>query len=578
MIKRTIKKKLFFDELKSNKSDIWIAFAYTILLFFKCILFVSIINPEVIGFNSNLITPYCIRIVLINLFFCGLIASCSLLNSNKRWTIIVAFILDIWLIGNLLYFRSYNDLLNSWSLINISNMNGIWNSILPFMAWQDIVFPLSTVVWIIVIKKRLPTSLHNFKLFVTSVLITSIGFLPTAYMSHRVKQPINPFNHYFQEASTGRIWYTTTFSPIAHLINESKTLVLQFISKPTIPNIQKQDLEPFVNTNKEATSRKQNLLIIFFESLESWSINTSIDGQAITPNINQLIQDKSTTYFPKVVPQVRNGMSSDAQLIVNTGLLPIYDGAVSMRFYANKFPSLADALQSHDRKMFIPTPSSAWNQEQMTRAYHYNSLFAKPISDNQMMTIVSKELRVSKSSFCFFVTTMASHSPFTAYADSSHLQFTSPLPSNLKNYIKSVNYTDQCIGNLLKELLKDSLLKTNTTIVITGDHTIFDAEKRKEYINLLRHPSTDSEPQPFVPLIIYSTSRNSSRTQNDTIYQMDIYPTLLNVMHCENYVWKGFGRNVFYETSKKRPISPEKANSLSDKLIRNNYFEGLLKN
>ncbi len=49
-------------------------------------------------------------------------------------------------------------------------------------------------------------------------------------------------------------------------------------------------------------------------------------------------------------------------------------------------------------------------------------------------------------------------------------------------------------------------------------------------------------------------------------------------MHCEDYFWKGFGINVFDETLKERPISPEKANNLSDKLIRNNYFNGRLHN
>jgi len=338
MIPKTIRTARLSDSLKAHKSDIWIACAYAVLLFFKCILFVSIINPEVISSQGNLLAPYSIRIILINFFFCGFIAACSFLNSNKKWTVIVAFLLDIWLIGNLLYFRSYHDLLNSWSLINVSNMNGIWDSILPFIAWKDILFPLTTVLWIIiliVVKKQFSTSLRSGKLFITSLLIASIGFIPTAYMSYRVGQPINPFSHYFQEASTGRIWYTTTFSPIAHFINESKTLVLQFSSKPKIPNIQKQDLEPFVNKNKQATSSEHNLLIIFFESLENWTINERIDGQEITPNINRLIQEESTAYFPNMVPQIRNGMSSDAQLIVNTGLLPIYDGAVSMRFYAN---------------------------------------------------------------------------------------------------------------------------------------------------------------------------------------------------------------------------------------------------
>lgn len=564
--------------MKLQQNSIYTASVYALLLLFKCLLFIYLISPELIDFPKDLLAPYNIRILLINFFFCGIISAFVFLVSNKGWTILVAILLDIWLIGNLLYFRSYHDLLNSWSLINISNMNGIWESILPFMLVKDLLFPLITLLWmafLMFVKHYFPTSKRSIKLFLFSLWIAGFGFLPTAYVSYQIAQPINPFSNYFKEASTGRIWYATTFSPIAHFINESKNLVIQLVSKPEVPHINPHDVAPFLNIGDQPTSSQANLVIIFFESFESWIINQQIDGQEITPNINRLIQEESTAYFPNVVPQIRNGMSSDAQLIVNTGLLPIYDGAVSMRFYANRFPSIADALQSNSRKIFIPTPASAWNQGQMTQALHYTSLFAEPISDFTMMRKVAHEMQTTHSPFCFFVTTMASHSPFTEYSDSSNLKIASKLPSDLSNYIKSVNYTDQCIGYLVNQLFADSLLKKNTTIVITGDHTIFHQEKRTNYIDLLQKQSIPINQQACVPLMIYSADKITPTTCLDTIYQMDIYPTLLNVMHCENYVWKGFGINVFDETLKERPISPEKANELSDKLIRSNYFNGL---
>lgn len=563
---------------KLHKNSIYTASAFNLLLLFKCILFAYLLEPKGNNFLFDALGLYSIRILLINFGFCTLIAAFTFLFLNKKWTAVVAILLDIWLIGNLLYFRSYHDLLNSWSIINISNMDGIWSSILPFMAWQDLMFLLTTLFWItflIVTKKYFPKSKRSIKLFIASVIIASVGFLPTVYVSQQVDQPINPFSNYFKEASTGRIWYSSTFSPIAHFINETKNLIIQVFSEPKIPHLNPQEVEPFWNVENQPTSSQANLLIIFFESFESWTINAQIDGQEITPNINRLINNKSTVYFPHVVPQILNGMSSDAQLIVNTGLLPIYDGAVSMRFYANRFPSLAEALQSNTRKMFIPTPASAWNQGQMTHAFYYESLYAEPISDLTMMKKISQEMQTSTSPFCFVVTTMASHSPFTEYSDSSSLNIKTELPSDLSNYIKSVNYTDECIGYLLDHLLEDSLLSKNTTVVITGDHTFFHAEKRNEYADFFEKKHLNIIPKAFVPLLIYSAEKVTQATHNDTIYQMDIYPTLLEINECENYFWKGFGINLLNTDLKNRPISPEKANQISDKVIRNNYFKGV---
>ena len=55
---------------------------------------------------------------------------------------------------------------------------------------------------------------------------------------------------------------------------------------------------------------------------------------------------------------------------------------------------------------------------------------------------------------------------------------------------------------------------------------------------------------------------------------MDIYPAINDLVDCENYYWKGFGVSLLDSTaSKNRYITPEEAYTISDKLIRLNYFK-----
>ena len=54
---------------------------------------------------------------------------------------------------------------------------------------------------------------------------------------------------------------------------------------------------------------------------------------------------------------------------------------------------------------------------------------------------------------------------------------------------------------------------------------------------------------------------------------MDIYPTLLSLLGAEGYDWKGFGVNLLDSAAvAQRHIGPAQAATLSDKMIRNDYF------
>lgn len=58
---------------------------------------------------------------------------------------------------------------------------------------------------------------------------------------------------------------------------------------------------------------------------------------------------------------------------------------------------------------------------------------------------------------------------------------------------------------------------------------------------------------------------------------MDIYPTILHLIGCDDYYWRGFGVNLLDSAAHhNRPISPDEASVLSDKMIRADYFRDYL--
>ena len=120
-----------------------------------------------------------------------------------------------------------------------------------------------------------------------------------------------------------------------------------------------------------------------------------------------------------------------------------------------------------------------------------------------------------------------------------------------------------------------SSLAHNTSIIITGDHTIFNAETAFEDMNnyAIKNKIPFHAGNNFVPLIIYSPEIEGNIQVTDTCYQMDIFPTILHLIGAEDYYWHGFGVNLLDSAARNnRPCTEQEAYRLSDLIIRSDYF------
>ena len=110
----------------------------------------------------------------------------------------------------------------------------------------------------------------------------------------------------------------------------------------------------------------------------------------------------------------------------------------------------------------------------------------------------------------------------------------------------------------------DSTL-TNSTIVITGDHTIFDDAARKQFNDYcMEYGENYDVLESYCPLIVYSPNISEKTILDDECYQMDIYPTILGLIGCKDYYWQGFGVDLL-DTTATRKILESDAIDLSDK-------------
>ena len=569
---------MLLSRLKESKNATLILasiFAFTLFLqccFFHYQAFHSILISSLWNDPVAFFTFYTPKIS-ISLF----IASFIFLFKRKSWTIYVSFIVSIWCIAELIYYRANGIFLDAYSFTMVGNMDGFWDSIFVFVYIRDFIIFIPTLITSIVCY-LLKTKIKNPSLYVSTILICCIFHIVSAnglyLISIRNKFPhekiyYNPFN----KDSILAFWgftnndYIKQTSLIHGLVNETKNLILlPFENNNYVMSyLDIQDANKFIN-QKSIYNHHNNLIIILVESFENWAIT-----EYTMPNVYNFIkQNDNILYHRKIKKQTKAATSADGQMIINTGLLPIKSGATCYKHPYNIYPALSKLYNSSVG--LIPGNLGTWNQKRMSDAYGFNENILNPNSDDSIM--VSQLNNVKHQYDYILAITMASHSPFKFCAHRSRLELANEIPSNISYYLKSINFTDMHLGSFLNSIQSDSILQ-NSTIVITGDHTIFPSEIRKEFSEYCKANNLDYKVEEnYCPLIIYSPNIKEKTIVDEEAYQMDIYPTILHVIGAEDYYWKGFGVNLLDSVARQnRPISPEDAFELSDKLIRANYFK-----
>lgn len=499
-----------------------------------------------LGADVFTFAPFTVRIWANYTFFTLLLWSPLLLTRHYRWTYVVSLLLDIWFVGNLLYFRSYGDCLSRWCLENVSNMNGLWDAVVPFFRRWDLGFLLGTGLWILFCEYRHRHMPVFPKGIAVAVCLWGLLAVPQVIFDYKESLPMNPFNRHYADLSMGRFWYVQTYGPLAHFGNEFVNWAGR--SESPVEPVSEEEIRPFMQEVRASSDAKQgNLLFIFFESWEYWTVGLRVEGEEVTPHINRLITHPQAACYP-MKAQVREGKSSDAQLIALTGLLPIRNGAVSMRYAGNVFPSWVKAAEVAVKQIFTPCAPYMWNQSMLALSFGFDSLFAQEVSDVRLAREVKHSMTTSDQPWIIMMTTMASHSPFTAYADSAALGKANGYSPDQQRYLQCVHYTDRAIGEILETVFADSLLAATTRIVITGDHPIFELDTP-------------------VPFVLYDPFCPPAEARHD-LNQADIYTTLIDRMGVST-TWRGMGQQM---TDTAAVVSENECFALSDRIIRTDYF------
>ena len=478
-----------------------------------------------------------------------------------RWAqIVVMALLDVLLVANLMYFRTYYSAIPASSYLEAGNLADFKASVTDSLRWADIVLPLITIATAVMAfryktTKRQPLTavlkwwaapLAGFALLLTGVNLCKGGFhksLRSVRQSAYLCSADAPIFSVF-----GCIWYDIT-DDAEPITPEKQAEIERWLASQ--PKHQPAD---------SVTEKRSNLLIVFAESLESWVLEKKVDGKEITPCLNSLLKEKSTLYAPNVLTQVKGGRSIDAQLMICSGLLPLMSGTYSSLYYDNTFYTLQKAMRGlkHSRSYLLTIDKvSTWNQGAVARSFGTDTIISyhdfkmteafgthKRIGDASFFQQCREKIergevwKPGESVYMQFVT-YSGHAPFKLPDHLRTITFPASIPEKVADYMTTAHYTDKAIGDFVA-YLKTLPQYKETIVVIVGDHEGL-ASYRQELVGnpACRGLVSDKQLTPFIVL-----NSPVGMRYDKFMGQIDIYPTLLNLMQLDAYRWHGLGQSI----------------------------------
>jgi phosphoglycerol transferase MdoB-like AlkP superfamily enzyme len=561
-----------------------------------------------------------------------------------KTTFALAVVLGILLVSNLIYFRTYYTAIPLSSYGLLDNMSGYTSSIFSSLRWTDAVFPLSTIVAAVIYMKsgRDAQALHNagyatFLFLFVAVCLSGILILSKGGFKKAYELLQDSYTH-----TCGPVIYTVPGSVYYDYIRDREVYTPEIgghVEHWTGRRTGEREKERIDGSailkskNQEITNdgvdlfRQTNCIIILLESFESWVINRSVEGQEITPCINSLLKDSTTLYAPYVLSQVKGGRSIDAQLMINTGLLPINTGVYSLKYPQSLYPSLEKAMKEKYGRAnsFILTADKpmTWNQSVIAVSFGYDSLVSKKgfiqdekvgphyrhqLGDVSLLRQCADKIKWGETwksgANIVQIVTYSGHYPFALPKELRKVRFSGDVPQMLNDYMTVANYTDRAVGHFI-DAIRSMPQFENTLILLTGDHEGL-VEMRDDLCSTPFGRDVVS-PDPFVPLIIvnvpaslrsqWADNRITGLDSNAVVYdkvmgQIDIYPTLLDLLGLKDYPWRGLGVSILNPQKVNVAVDPygkvygdttdvlpsevqylKEAWLVSDEIIRYDYFK-----
>ncbi len=479
---------------------------------------------------------------------------------KKILYVTVNLILTILLLGVVIYYNYYGYIVTLNALTLLDQVGTIKDSVFSLFKPIYLILFVDFIVMLVYViirkKKSIPEAKKNYVLITIFLLIGLVGTAINLY----IQKDAEIANSVVAAEKQGILNYEI-LAVLNNVANNNKTMTSAEIEK--LPKTI-QDLKGITPLSEDqlkwhGIAENKNIIAIQLEAFQDFPIHLEVDGQEVTPFLNDLIEE--SLYFNNIFQQIGPGNTSDAEFLFNTSLYPSAWEASSESFGNRVIPSFPKLLkeQGYATSTAHANDVKFWNRINLYPALGFDKFYHGEFfgnedvigigpSDEVLYAKVLPELKAlhedNQKFYAQFVS-LSSHHPFKIPETKNLL----PLPEKYQgsivgDYLQAIHYTDQTLQQFVN-VLKEEGMWEDTILVLYGDHfglqpnglTETDFPLLKELVGR-DYSYLD---QFNIPLII--TVGDQAITEvNETIgSQIDIMPTVANLLglSLEDYIHFG---------------------------------------
>ncbi len=463
------------------------------------------------------------------------------LKRKRAIFILVYFLFSLLMFADTMYYNYYNQTVSVKQLWQAKSVTAVPKSFIATLIPASFLLFIDIPFAYICFKKyatkdHLPKiiSWGKFKYILFTLII---GFVILI---------VNPFNSAAIAKVNSVEFFTNHVTDIYETISDN--LETQQMEQEEIlevlQEVAPEEEEVSIKPRYNGIGEGKNLIVIQMEAFQDFVIGAEYEGQEITPNLNALLE-KDTLYFDHYFTNTGKGNTADAEFTSMNSLYPVIDGESYRLYETNTYNGLPWLLREKGYETFAihGFEGTFWNRES---AYPYQGfqdyisledmnqedIIGMGISDKSMFKQLVSILEQRQEPFFSFAITLTNHHPFVL--DEEHCSLTlseKDQGTKFGNYLQTVRYTDEAIGQLIADL-KEAGLYEDTVIAFYGDHHglncgMDDTKYRvAEFIGRIY----DYDEMMNVPLIIHVPESGVKETMSITGGQIDLLPTIANIM------------------------------------------------
>ncbi|CEI84141.1 Lipoteichoic acid synthase 2 [Oceanobacillus oncorhynchi] len=480
----------------------------------------------------------------------------------------LAMSLIVW--ANLVFYRQFTDFITIPQLFMGSNMTDLGSSILTLIKpWDLFIFADVAIVWYISKKFAGSLSVLYPRSGKVGVLAFSLVLLAGNFFLAEMERPqlfTRGFDREYLVKNIGLLNYHV-YDVVVHSKNESQRVFADGNEIPEIQEFIEENVDHERSEEMNGVAKDKNIIFLNAESLQHFVMNSEVNGEEVTPFLNDLAQDEDTYYFDNFYEQTGQGNTSDSEFLVENSLYPLSRGAVFFTHGGNDYHSFPEMIKEagYTSSVLHANNKSFWNRDAMYDSLEIDEFLGEEsydvtpedsvgwgLKDKPFFEQSIPLLEDLEEPFYSKMILLTNHFPFELDEEDATIDKFDSNSNTLNSYIPTVRYMDEAIEEFFDEL-KESGMYEDSIIVIMGDHIGISANHNKamaQYLDQDEITPYDQVQLQRVPLFIHIPGDGNGQVMDEIAGQIDLKPTMLNMLDVDPGEDIYFGNDLFSDDRK----------------------------